>query len=101
MVANSVMKKWLEMGEERMGKLAQQLISNEKFVSAVQACVTKSLAAKETFDKSVRSALSAMNLPSTTDLEKLRTKVEALEQLLTSVEAKVDTLIASRQKPTP
>jgi len=90
---NPVMKKLVETGEERIGKIAQQLLSNERFVAMVQTIVSRSLAAKGTLDKSLRSALAAMNLPSTGDLEVLRGKVEDLEKLLTSIEAKVDALV--------
>ncbi|WP_044889674.1 hypothetical protein [Myxococcus hansupus] len=93
---NPVMKKLVETGEERIGKLAQQLLSNEKFVTAVQTLVSRSLAAKGTLDSALRTALSAANLPSTADLEQLRSKVDDLERLLSSVEGKVDTLLASK-----
>ncbi len=89
---NPVMKKLVETGEERIGKLAQQILSNEKFVAAVQSLVSRSLAAKGTLDKSLRAALAAMNLPSTGDVEALRAKVEDLEKLLTSIEAKLEAL---------
>jgi len=94
---NPVMKKLVETGEERIGKLTQQLMSNEKFVAAIQSVVTKSLAAKGTLDKSLRSTLAAMNLPSTADLETLRTKVDDLEELLSSVEGKLDSLLQNRK----
>ena len=60
---NPVMKKLVETGEERIGKIAQQLLSNEKFVATIQTLVSRTLSAKGTLDKSLRSALSAMNLP--------------------------------------
>jgi hypothetical protein len=95
---NPVMKKLVETGEERIGKIAQQLLSNEKFVATVQTLVSRSLAAKGTLDSALRGALSAMNLPSTGDLELLRTKVDELERLLTSVESKVDTLVNTKKQ---
>jgi polyhydroxyalkanoate synthesis regulator phasin len=95
---NPMVKKIVETGEERVGKLAQQLMSNEKFVAAVQTVVTRSLAAKGTLDSALRTALSAMNLPSTTDVEQLRGKVDDLERLLSAVEAKVDSLVAAKKK---
>lgn len=95
---NPVMKKLVETGEERVGKLAQQLLSNEKFVTAVQSLVSRSLAAKGTLDKSLRSALSAMNLPSTADVENLRGKVDELERLLSSIEGKLDALGKAKSK---
>lgn len=95
---NPVMKKLVETGEERIGKIAQQLLSNEKFVAMVQSLVSRSLAAKGTLDTALRTALSAMNLPSTADLELLRSKVDDLEKLLASVESKVDTLVNDKKK---
>jgi polyhydroxyalkanoate synthesis regulator phasin len=95
---NPVMKKLVETGEERIGKLAQQLLSNEKFVLAVQSAVSKTLQAKGTLDKAIRNALSAANLPSTADLELLRTKVDDLERLLSSVEGKLETLLGNEKQ---
>jgi ABC-type protease/lipase transport system fused ATPase/permease subunit len=69
---NPMMKKLVATGEERIGKLVQQLMSNEKFISGIQTIVSRGLSAKGTLDKSIRTALSAMNLPSTADLETLR-----------------------------
>ena len=95
---NPVMKKLVETGEERIGKLAQQLLSNEKFVLAVQSLVSRSLSAKGALDKSLRSALAAMNLPSTADVEVLRSKVDDVERLLSSVEAKLETLLGNEKQ---
>lgn len=96
---NPMVKKLVQTGEERVGKLASTLLSNENFVATVQSLVSKSVAAKGTVDKSLRSALAAMNLPSSADVESLRAKVEDLDRLLTSVEKKVDALLAQRQSP--
>ncbi len=89
---NPVMKRLVATGEERVGKLVQQLMSNEKFVVGIQKIVTSALSAKGTLDKSIRSALSAANLPSTGDLETVREKIDELEKLLTSLESKIDAL---------
>src|SRR6266851_176675 len=89
---NPMMKRLVETGEERMGRVVQQLLSNEKFVATVQTIVSRSLAAKGTLDKSIRAALSAMNLPSAADLENVRTKVDDLERMISSLEAKIDSL---------
>jgi hypothetical protein len=95
---NPVMKKLVETGEERIGKIAQQLLSSETFIATVQSLVSRSLAAKGTLDTALRTALSAMNLPSTADLELLRSKVDDLEKLLVSVESKVDMLVNDKKK---
>jgi polyhydroxyalkanoate synthesis regulator phasin len=94
---NPVMKKLVATGEERVGKLVQQLMSNEKFVAGIQSMISRALSAKGTVDKSIRTALSAMNLPSTGDLETLREKIDELEKILGSLEGKVDRLVDTKK----
>ena len=94
---NPMMKKLVATGEERIGKLVQQLMSNEKFVSGVQTIVSRGLSAKGSVDKSMRSALSAMNLPSTADLETLREKMDEVEKLLGTLEGKIDQLVDKKK----
>ena len=95
---NPMMKKLVATGEERIGKLVQQLMSNEKFVTGVQTIVGRALSAKGSVDKSIRTALSAMNLPSTGDLETVREKIEELEKVLGQVEDKIDALMQANKK---
>jgi polyhydroxyalkanoate synthesis regulator phasin len=95
---NPMMKKLVATGEERIGKLVQQLMSNEKFISGIQTIVSRGLSAKGSLDKSIRTALSAMNLPSTADLETLREKIDELEKILGSLEGKIDQLNESKKK---
>ena len=95
---NPMMKKLVATGEERIGKLVQQLMSNEKFVSGIQTIVSRGLWAKGALDKSIRSALSAMNLPSTGDLETLREKIDEVEKLLNTLESKIDQLVDTKKK---
>ncbi len=93
-----MMKKLVATGEERVGKLVQQLMANEKFVAGIQTMIGRALTAKGTFDKSLRSALAAMNLPSTGDLDTLREKIEELEKLLGQLEGKIDGLVEAKKK---
>jgi hypothetical protein len=86
---NPMVKKLVETGEERVGKLAQALLSNERFVTALQSLVQRSLTAKGLLDKSLRTALAAMNLPSSEDVESLRRKVTEIETMLSRIEAKL------------
>ena len=95
---NPMVKRFVASGEERLGKLAQALMGNEAFVQVLQKAVTRTLAAKGTVDKSVKTALKAMNLPSTGDLESLREKVDELDRLLSSVEGKLDRLLEAKKK---
>jgi polyhydroxyalkanoate synthesis regulator phasin len=93
---NPVMKRLVATGEERVGKLVQQLMANEKFVLGIQGILGRALSAKGTLDKSLRSALAAMNLPSTADLETLHDKIDELEKVLGQLESKVDQLVEKK-----
>ena len=86
---NPAVKKALERGEERMGRLVTQLLSNEKVMHGVQTVVSSALQAKSTFDRSVKSAMQAVNLPSADDLEELRRKLADLESTVNGLSAKV------------
>lgn len=83
------MRKMVEAGEAGIGRLAGQLLSNERFVAAVGAVVSKTLAAKGTLDKSLRAALSTMNLPTTADVEAVDRKLDEIERLLAELEARL------------
>ena len=93
---NPVMKRLVATGEERVGKLVQQLMSNEKFVLGIQTIMSRALFAKGSVDKSLRTALSAMNLPSTGDLELVREKIDELEKMLGQLETKIDLLVEKK-----
>ena len=96
MKENPFVKKLRQSGEAGIGKLVQQLMSNESFVSAIQAVVTRSLSAKETMEKSLRSVMSAMNVPSRSDLDDVLGQVGQLERKLSSLEEKVERLASAR-----
>ncbi len=86
------LQKMLSLGEEQVGRLAQQLLGNEKFVNAMQGIVGNSLKAKGLLDKNIRLALSAMNLPSVADVEAVRQKLAELEETLQRLEESVGKL---------
>lgn len=77
-----MMRKALAAGEERMGKVVSQLLSNERLMAGLQTAFSSAVTAKETFDRSVRRTLSAVNLPTTDDVEELRRKLGELEAIL-------------------
>jgi hypothetical protein len=86
---NPMVKRMFEMGEEQVGKLAQQLLSNEKFVAAMQTVVGNTLKAKGLLDKNIRMALAAMNLPSAADIEAVKKKLEEFDETLKRLEDSV------------
>ncbi|MBS2030084.1 MAG: hypothetical protein JST54_19435 [Deltaproteobacteria bacterium] len=91
--SNPVVKRLVQTGEAQVGKIVQQVLANEKFVAGIQTVVQTTLTAKGAFDRNIRMALSAMNLPSTQDLEQLRNKVGELEVVLVKLDEKVNQLL--------
>jgi hypothetical protein len=87
---NPTLRRALSAGEERMGRLVTQLLSNERFMHGVQSVVSSALQAKTTLDRGVKSAMQAVNLPTTDDVEELRRKLSELEALLDGLAARVD-----------
>lgn len=90
--SNPVVQKLVEAGEAQVGRVANQLLSNEKFLLAIQNIVSRTLSAKGTLDKSLRGALATMNLPSTADVEALRRKLDDLDRTMTELDAKLSRL---------
>src|SRR5512132_4743808 len=86
---NPTVKRALAAGEERMGKLVTQLLSNERVMHGVQTVVASALNAKSTLDRGVKTAMQAVNLPTTEDVEELRRKLSELEVLLDGLAARV------------
>lgn len=82
----------LDLGEERLGELLSQLMSNELFVNAMQNALSSSLSAKRVVDKNVMRALSMINVPTLDDVEELREKLNALDDVMAEVYQRVQEL---------
>jgi hypothetical protein len=86
---NPVLKKALEAGEQQVGKVVGRLLANDRVTSGLSSLVTSAVQAKQTFDRGVREALHAANLPSKDDVAALRKKLDELESMLDGLAAKV------------
>jgi polyhydroxyalkanoate synthesis regulator phasin len=82
----------IETGEERVGKIATQLLSNEKLMGALQKTVSAALEAKGLVERNVRSVLSTMNIPSAGDVQRLQGKIDELERVFEALSAKITEL---------
>jgi polyhydroxyalkanoate synthesis regulator phasin len=98
---NPMMKRLVERGEERVSKLATQLLSSDRFASSLQAMVQRTLNAKGFMDKNLRLVLSAMNLPSTGDVRGLHDRLDDLDRLVSELDEKVQGLVEARQASVP
>ena len=86
---NPVLKKMIATGEERVGKIATHLLSNEKLMGALQKTVSAALEAKATAERAAQTALGAMNIPTSGDVKKLEGKIEELEKVFEGLSAKI------------
>lgn len=75
-------------GEEAIGKLAQELLENPMVTGALSAAL-------DTRERAMRAqevALSALNLPSASDLERLTRRLRSVSQRLEAIEDVLDRL---------
>ena len=73
-------------GEEALGDLAQALLDNPIFHSALSTAV----GAGERAAQAQRSALGALNIPASGDMERLEQRLRSLSARLESVEDQLD-----------
>jgi hypothetical protein len=85
-----VLKKALEAGEQQVGRVMGRLLSSDRVTSGISSLVTSAVQAKQTFDRGVREALHAANLPSKDDVASLRRKLDELESMLDGLAARVE-----------
>jgi hypothetical protein len=90
MLKNPVLKRALEASEERMGRAVGKLLASERVTSGLQSLFSSAILAKQTFDKGVRQALHAANLPSKDEVASLKQKLSELESMIDGLAAKVD-----------
>ena len=89
---DSAVKTILELGEEKMGEVVNQLLANESFVGAVQKAITTSLGAKRSVDKGVSALLGMINVPTLEDVDKIRDRMNEVEQSLAEIGERLEKL---------
>jgi chromosome segregation ATPase len=75
-------------GEDALGKLAQDLLENPLITGAI----TRAFDAREKAVAAQETAMSALNLPSAADLERLTRRLRSVSQRLEGIEDGVDRL---------
>lgn len=98
---NPLFKKMIETGEERMSKLAQDFLSNERVMGVVNKTVSAALEAKGLVERNLQTALSTMNIPTAGDVRKLEGKIEELEKVFETLTGKIGELQRESGKPPP
>jgi hypothetical protein len=94
-----ILRRLWEFGEGQMARLAEELLSNPCLATAFSQVLTRAFEAKARMDRSVQTMLALLNLPSRADVNRLLTKLEAMQGSLVNLNLKVDRLLAERPAP--
>ena len=92
--SNNAVKTILSLGEEKMGEVVNQLLANEGFVIAVQKAITGGIQAKRSMDKGLSSVLSIVNIPTVDDVDKVRSRLQELEEAMGEIHDRLQHLDA-------
>lgn len=90
LLRSPLVKKALEAGEVRVGKLVSAVLANERVMAGVQTAMTQALQARATLEKGVRTAMQAVNLPTTDDVAELKRRLEELESIIDGLAARME-----------
>ncbi len=75
-------------GEEVLGKIAEELISNP----VINAAIARTFEAREKAIQAQEAAVGALNLPSAADIERVTRRLRSLSQRLEGIEDAIDRL---------
>jgi polyhydroxyalkanoate synthesis regulator phasin len=96
---NPVVKKALAAGEEQAGRVVAKVLSSEAVATGLQGLLTAASTARATLDAGVQTALKAANLPSASEVEALKQKIDELEALIDDLSARLDEPPPRRDPP--
>ena len=91
-----ILKRLYGFGEEQLGRFADELLSNPRVAEAFSAALQRAFETKGRVDKNMQMILALLNLPSRADLNRLVTKLEAIQGSLVNLNLKVDRLMSER-----
>jgi polyhydroxyalkanoate synthesis regulator phasin len=80
-----------ERGDELLTQVSADLMQNPTFMKAMESA----LRGKQKIDEGAAQALKSMNIPTRSEFKRALTRIEALEQELQAVKAKVKKAPAS------
>ena len=89
----------LERGEEVVGVFLEELGKSPRVREQVGKTVERAVHAKRRVDRTTQTVLSALNVPSRADYNRLLAKVEALQGSLVNLSMKLDRLLAHNAEP--
>ena len=90
-----ILKRLYGFGEERLARFAEDMLSNPRVAEAFSTALRRAFETKGRVDKNMQTVLALLNLPSRADLNRLVTKLEAIQGSLVNLNLKVDRLLAT------
>src|SRR5215470_12415556 len=95
--ARSLLSGLYERGEEVVGVFLEELGKNPRVREQLGKTVERAVDAKRRVDRTAQTVLSALNVPSRADYNRLLAKLEALQGSIVNVGMKLDRLIAQQE----
>lgn len=97
-----ILKRIFDLGEKQLAWFAEELLSNPRVAEAFTRALQKAFETKGRVDRNIQTVLGLLNLPSRGDLNRLATKLEAIQGSLVNLNLKVDRLLSERpRRPRP
>ncbi len=90
-----------ERGEEVVSVFLEELGKNPRVREQLGKTVERAVDAKRRVDRTTQTLLSALNVPSRADYNRLLAKIEALQGSLVNLSMKVDRVLAHQQAAPP
>jgi endonuclease III len=91
---------WLfDQGGSTVGQVVEELLSRPGVSDGVAKMMRRAAKTKGQVDKNVETLLHLLNLPSRTDYDKLRLKIEHLQGSLVNLNMKLDRILAAQHPP--
>ncbi len=90
---------WLKaQSESTINQVLEELLRRPAVADQVGKLVQRAVKTKGQMDKNVEAVLHMLNLPSRSDLDKLRTKLDALHGTLVNLNMKLDRILAAQEQ---
>jgi hypothetical protein len=97
----SMLSGLFERGEEVVGVFLEELGKNPRVREQLGKTVERAVDAKRRVDRTTQSVLSALNVPSRADYNRLLAKIEALQGSLVNLSIKMDRVLAHQHGAAP
>lgn len=91
----------LAQSESTVNQIMEEILRRPAVAEQVGKLLQRAAKTKGQVDKNVEALLHLLNLPSRSDLEKLRTKLDVLQGTLVNLNMKLDRLLAAQEHRKP